>query len=128
MDDAIRPNAETFRHYYAQGYMTWQRLCLKAVAYHEFPAHLVDLEHACPKVPYLHNRLELKPGYHFHATGTSTWQAGNGDSGCDLPPFQRTYSIPVTARHPICRLCRALARAPNCFRHGLVASATTSVY
>ncbi|KAM7191171.1 hypothetical protein V8F33_009042 [Rhypophila sp. PSN 637] len=101
MDDAIRPNAETFRRYYARGYRTWQGLCLKAVAYREFPADLVDFEHACPKVPYLHNRLELKPGYNFHATGTSTWQASNGDSGCDLPPFQQTYSIPVTARHPI---------------------------
>ncbi len=44
MDDAIRPNAKTFRHYYAQGYSTWHRLCLKAVAYREFPADLVDLE------------------------------------------------------------------------------------
>lgn len=101
MDDAIRPNAETFGHYYAQGYRTWQRLCLKAVAYRDLPADLLDLENAFPKVPYFHSRLELKPGYNFHATGTSTWQAGNGDSGCDLPPFQRTYSIPVTARHPI---------------------------
>lgn len=70
----------------------------------------MDLEHACPKVPYLHNRLELKPGCNFHATGISTWQAGNGDSGRDLPPFQQTYSVPITALPPHCRLCRALAR------------------
>ncbi|KAK4241624.1 hypothetical protein C8A03DRAFT_40980 [Achaetomium macrosporum] len=60
-----------------------------AIAYHEFPADLLDLEHACPK------------GYNFLATGTSTWQAVNDDRGCDLPPFHRTYSIPVTARRPI---------------------------
>ncbi len=86
MDDAIRPNAETFRHYYAHGYRTWQRLSLKAIAFREFPAELVDLEHVWPSLPYLHRRLELKPGYNFHATGTSTWQACNGDGegGCHL--------------------------------------------
>ncbi|KAK4043187.1 hypothetical protein C8A01DRAFT_43833 [Parachaetomium inaequale] len=94
MDDAIRLNAETFRHYFAQGYRTWQRLCLKAAGYHEFPADLVDFEHACPRAPYLHDNLELKPGYNFHATGTWTWHAGKGDDGCDLRPFQRSYSIP----------------------------------
>ncbi|GAB1314433.1 hypothetical protein MFIFM68171_04643 [Madurella fahalii] len=110
MDDAIRLNAESFRDYYAWGYRTWHRLCLKAVAYREFPADLLDLEHACPRVPYLHSRLKLKPGYNFHVTGTSTWQADNGDGCCVLPPLKQTYSIPITARLPI-----AIAVEPSSF-------------
>ncbi|KAL2127532.1 hypothetical protein VTI74DRAFT_10581 [Chaetomium olivicolor] len=102
MDDAVRPNAETFRHYYARGYRTWQSLLQRAASFPGFPTDLVDFEHACPRHPFLHSGLGLKPGYNFQAAGTSTWRTGTGSSDdCDLPPFQQRYFIPVTARRPI---------------------------
>jgi hypothetical protein len=101
MDDAVRPSAETFQHYYERGYRTWQRLYRNAGGRRGFPSDLVNFEDACHQHPYLHSRLDLKPGYNFHVTGTSAWLADNGNGPCHLPAFQRTYSIPVTARRPI---------------------------
>lgn len=102
MDDSVQLNAELFSLYYARGYSTWQRLYRKAVACRGFPVDLVDFEHAFHYHPYFHGRLELKStGSGFLATGATTWRAGDGSGPCQLAPFQRPYSIPVTARRRI---------------------------
>ncbi|AEO59751.1 hypothetical protein MYCTH_2308269 [Thermothelomyces thermophilus ATCC 42464] len=101
MDNAVQPSASTFRDYYAKGYRAWQRLHRKAASSIEFPTNLVDFEHACSRHPYLHSSVKLEPGYNYYAKGTSTWRPSNGDGTCDLRPFQRPYSLPVTAHRPI---------------------------
>jgi hypothetical protein len=101
MEDSVRPSAEAFADCYAKGYRAWKRLYQKAAASPHFPADLVDFEHAFPGHPYLHSNLELKPGYNYLATGTSTWLAAGGGDNCNLQPFQRPYSVPVTAHRPI---------------------------
>lgn len=97
----MRSSAETLRDYYTRGYRTWSRLCQKAAAHQGFPRDLVDFQRACRRHPFLHNQLVLKPGHTLLATGTSTWQVGDGNGDCDLPSFQQDYSVPVTTRHPV---------------------------
>lgn len=100
MHDALRPDNETYKHYYEVGYRVWYQLYLTAVA-SPLDITSLDIENAFPQHPHFPPQLELNRNSSavLYVTGTSSWETAKGD--CDLGPLQMSLAFGVTITCPI---------------------------
>ncbi|KAF4511622.1 hypothetical protein G6O67_003403 [Ophiocordyceps sinensis] len=115
MQDALRPDDETFRHFYETGYRQWRRLHLAAVVASPLDVTRLGIQDAFPRHPSFPPRLELNRNSSsvLHATGTSTWETATGD--CDLSPLRMSFVFAVTAAYPITISLESNHSAPDLF-------------
>lgn len=99
MQDALRPDDETFNHFYEAGYRQWYELYL-AAGMSPLDVTRLEIETAFPRHPYFPPQLDLDSNSSsvLYATGTSTWETTKGN--CDLPPFQLGFVFGITAACP----------------------------
>ncbi|EGX88986.1 hypothetical protein CCM_09033 [Cordyceps militaris CM01] len=96
MQDALRPNDETFKRVYATGYQTWIELYHRAIdSPLEFPSS--NMANAFPSHPRIIPQLELdrRSTCVLHAIGRTVWETA--DKNCDLPSLTMKTALQVTA-------------------------------
>lgn len=99
MEDAVRPNEQSFKAMYERGYRTWFSLYETTITESETQltwwGSLFQLQH--PSFP---EDLAVDASFSntVLAKGRSTWTASRGT--CDLPSFDQDFLIPVASDRP----------------------------